>query len=121
MPATLAENLNWPPVESVADSHRIVPVRDIDDIIGNGHAMRRVDVSISPGVEEVPVTVEYQNWRVLPLQDVNSVLGVGSDGADYSKSFTIGQLGPVLNEFVGMLSVPCSDCHDHSFLSREPF
>src|SRR5712691_12058261 len=59
---------------------------------------------VAPGAEEVAIAVEDDDRRVFALKGVDPILGVGGHGADHGEAFSRGQLGPVLDQRIGVLA-----------------
>ncbi len=82
MDAALPDHLQGLAVQGEGHGHGVRPIRDIHDIIDNGHAVWICDGADAPAVEIIAVAIKDHHWRVLALEDVDAVLGIGGYRAD---------------------------------------
>ena len=99
-----AQHLHRLAVEGVDQAGGGVAVGDVDHVVLNVEAVGEEKGAVAPGVLQVAVAVEDENGRLLALEGVDAVLGVGGDGADHGEGLALGQLGPVLLEGVGVVA-----------------
>jgi hypothetical protein len=74
MDATFANDLEGFAVQREGYCDRVRAIRDVDDIVDDGHAVWVGDGADPPGLEVVAVAVEDYDWRVGALEDVEAVL-----------------------------------------------
>ena len=99
-----AQHLHGLAVEGVDQAGGGVAVGDVDDVVLNVEAVGEEEGAVAPGVLEVAVAVEDEDGRLLALEGVDAVLGVGGDGGDHGEGLALGQLGPVFLEGVGVVA-----------------
>jgi hypothetical protein len=102
--AALPNHLQRFAIQGEGHSDGVRSIRDIDDIIDDGHTVRVRDGADPPAVEVVASAVEDHDWRILALEDVEAILGIGRHRADDPKRLPRGELGKVLDEFVGIVA-----------------
>ena len=102
--APVANNLQGLAIQGELHRHLVGAVGDIDEVILNGDAVGVGNGANAPATQVVARPVKDHHRRVLPLEHINIVLGVGGDGADDAEGFPGRQLGPVLDQFVGIFA-----------------
>jgi hypothetical protein len=60
--------------------------------------------AIAPAAAEVSIPIKDDDRRVLALEGVDPVLCVGSDRADHGEGLPWGQLGPILDQGIGVFT-----------------
>ena len=93
MDAAFPDDLEGLAVQGEGQGDGVRAIRDIHDIIDDGHAVRIGDGADAPGVEVVTVAIKDHHRRVLALEDVEAVLGIGRHRADQPKCCPAGSLG----------------------------
>ena len=99
-----AEHLDGLAVEGVDEAGGGVAVGDVDHVVLNVEAVGEQEGAVTPGVLEVAVAVEDEDGRLLALEGIDEVLGVGGDGRDHGEGLALGQLGPVFLDGVGVMA-----------------
>src|SRR6185503_19534999 len=66
--------------------------------------MRVLDRAVAPAAQVIPVAVENHHRRILALENVDAVPGIGRNAADHSHGFALGHPGKIAHQFVGMLA-----------------
>src|SRR4029453_7213999 len=85
MDAALPDHLQGLAVQGKRYSDGVGPIRDIDDIVHDGHAVRVCDGAYPPAVEVVTIAIKDHDWRVLALEDIDAILGIRCHCADYPR------------------------------------
>src|SRR5262249_33009722 len=83
MDAALPDHLQGLAVQSEGHRDGVRPICDIDDIVHDGHAVRVGDGADAPAVEVVTLAIKDHDWRVLALNDIDTILGIRRHGAHY--------------------------------------
>ena len=83
MDAALPDHLQGLTVQGERHRDGVRPIRDIDDIVDDGHTVRVCDGADPPAVEIVAVAIKDHDWRVLALEDIDAILGIRRHCADY--------------------------------------
>jgi len=103
--AAVAQDLERFAVQSVGETHGIFPVGQIHDIVGDVDAMRIGEGADAPAAQVGPVAVEDHHRRVLALEHIDPILGVGRDRAHVAERLSWWKRRPVLDELVRVFSL----------------
>ena len=91
-----------------------VPVHQVHGVVGadvDVMSVGRHPVRTWPGGQQVPVGVEHQHGRPLPLEHVDPVAAVHGDAADASEALADRQPGPLGLVFVNVVAHAHRDRH----------
>jgi hypothetical protein len=108
MDPAFANDLERFAVQREGHRDRVGAIRDVNDIVDDGHAVRVGNGADPPGLEVVAVAVEDHDWRVGTLKDVEAVLSIRRHRADHPKRLPSRELREVLDELVGIFA--CANC-----------
>ena len=79
---------------------------------GEVHPVRADEQSFPPGPKEIALPVEDGHGMVGAAEDVDVVFAVHADGGDFAVVPAVGELAPVLDDFVAMCAFTYNDRHD---------
>jgi hypothetical protein len=89
-------------VEGKRHGDGVGAISRVDDVVYDLHAVRFLHGADAPAAEVVPVAIEYHHRRIFALENVNAILRIGRNPADYAEGFALGHFGPIADHFVGM-------------------
>src|SRR5215510_2855747 len=98
-------------VQGIGETHGILPVGQIHDVVGNVDTMRIGEGANTPAAQVGAVPVKDHHWRLFALEDIDSVLRIGSDSAGIAERLSRGQLCPVFDEFIPIFA-RAHGCHN---------
>ncbi len=90
-------------VQRVLEADRVLPVGEVDHVVNYAEPVGQIESADSPRINVVSFAVEHHDGRVLALVNVNPVLGIAGHRAHHAEGPTLGQPGPVLDQFVIVL------------------
>ncbi len=100
--APSAENHQRLAVQGVLQGHVVIPVGQVDHVIDDAEAVGVGDGAAPPRAEVGAVSIEDDDGRVLPLEGVDAILGVGGHRAHLTEGPPAGELGPRLVQLVAV-------------------
>src|SRR5262249_35238714 len=104
MHPALADYLQGLAVQGEGHGHGIRAIRDVDDVVDDGHTVRVCDGTDAPAVEVVTVAVEDHHGRIRALEDIDAILGISRHCADDPQRLPSREFGEVLDEFVSIFA-----------------
>jgi hypothetical protein len=110
MHAALAEHHQRPPIERKRHRDRVGPIGGVGHVIDDFQSVRFLHRADAPAAEVVAVAVEHHHRRILALKHIDTILRIGRHAADHAKGLALGHLGPVADQFVGIVAA-AEFCH----------